>query len=89
MRRAGHSATEIAEALAGSATPLNRTGVAEVLTEAGFGRLPVRPPAERGAPYRDHPRRAQLLAFTDLPARAETRVAGLLLAVPETSRKAV
>ena len=83
LRRAGHSATEIAEALAGTATPLNRTGVAEVLAEAGFGRLPVRPPAERGAPYRDHPRRAELLAFTDLPACAETRVAGLLLAVPE------
>jgi transposase len=58
LRRAGHSATEIAEALAGTPTPLNRTGVAEVLAEAGFGRLPVRPPAERGAPYRDHPRRA-------------------------------
>lgn len=83
LRRAGHSATEIAEALAGTPTPLNRTGVAEVLAEAGLGRLPVRPSAERGAPYRDHPRRAQLLDFTDLPTRAETRVAGLLLAVPE------
>lgn len=83
LRRAGHSAAEIAEALAGTPTPLNRTGVAEVLAEAGFGRLPVRPPAQRGAPYRDHPRRAQLLTFTDLPARAETKVAGLLLAVPE------
>jgi transposase len=83
LRRAGHSAREIAEALAGTATPLNRTGVAEVLAEAGFPRLPVRPPAERGAPYRDHPRRAQRLDFTALPARAETKVAGLLLAVPE------
>ncbi len=83
LRRAGHSAAEIAEALAGTPTPLNRTGVAEVLAEAGFGRLPVRPPGQRGAPYRDHPRRAELLNFTDLPARAETKVAGLLLAVPE------
>jgi transposase len=86
LRRAGHSAREIAEALAGTPTPLNRTGVAEVLAEAGFGRLPVRPPGERGAPYRDHPRRAGLLDFTDLPERAETKVAGLLLAVPELVR---
>jgi transposase len=83
LRRAGHSAAEIAEALAGTVTPLNRTGVAEVLAEAGFPRLPVRPPGQRGVPYRDHPRRTELLTFTDLPARAETRVAGLLLAVPE------
>lgn len=83
LRRAGHSATEIAEALAGSATPLNRTGVAEVLAEAGFPRLPVRPPAERGAPYRDHPRRARRLDFAELPQGAQTKVAGLLLAVPE------
>jgi transposase len=84
LRRAGHSAKEITEALAGTATPLNRTGVAEVLAEAGFPRLPVRPPAQRGAPYRDHPPRAQLLELPqDLPARTETKVAGLLLAVPE------
>ncbi|MGH3521179.1 MAG: hypothetical protein ACRDQ7_28140 [Haloechinothrix sp.] len=83
LRRAGHSAKEITEALAGTPTPLNRTGVAEVLSEAGFGRLPVRPPAERGAPYRDHPRRAELIDFAALPDRAQTKVAGLLLAVPE------
>lgn len=83
LRRAGHSATEIAEALAGTATPLNRTGVAEVLAEAGFPRLAVRPPGERGAPYRDHPRRAAVLDFAELAPSAETKVAGLLLAVPE------
>jgi transposase len=83
LRRAGHSVTEISEALAGAPTPLNRTGVAEVLAEAGFGRLPVRPPAERGAPCRDHPRRTGLVDFGDLAPCAETKVAGLLLAVPE------
>lgn len=83
LRRAGHSATEIAEALAATSTPLNRTGVAEVLAEAGFGRLAVRPPAERGAPYRDHPRRAAVIDFAELAPSAETKVAGLLLAVPE------
>ena len=83
LRRAGHSATEIAEALAGTATPLNRTGVAEVLAEAGFARLAVRPPGERGAPYRDHPRRATVVDFAEFPPSAQTKVAGLLLAVPE------
>jgi hypothetical protein len=91
LRRAGHSATEIAEILAGTPTPLNRTGVAEVLAEvlaeAGFPRLPVRlpvrPPGQRGAPYRDHPPRAQVIDFAALPAHAETKLAGLLLAVPE------
>jgi hypothetical protein len=63
LRRAGHSAKEIAE--------------------AGFPRLPVRPPSARGAPYRDHPRRAELLDFAALPARGETKLAGLALAVPE------
>jgi hypothetical protein len=83
LRRAGHSASEISEALLGTSTPLNRTGVAEVLAEAGFPRLPVRPPAERGAPYRDHPRRASRIVFGELAPRAETKVAGLLLVVPE------
>jgi hypothetical protein len=83
LRRAGHSAKEISEFLAGTPTPLNRTGVAEVLAEAGFPRLPVRPPAERGAPYRDHPRRARVIDFAQLPDRIETKAAGLLLAIPE------
>jgi len=83
LRRAGHSAKEISEFLAGTPTPLNRTGVAEILAEAGFPRLPVRPPAERGAPYRDHPRRAEVIDFAALPDRAETKVAGLLLTIPE------
>jgi transposase len=83
LRRAGHSATEISEVLAGTPTPLNRTGVAEVLAEAGFGRLPVRPPGERGAPFRDHPPRAGLIDFGGLAPSAESKVAGLLLAVPD------
>jgi hypothetical protein len=83
LRRAGHSATEISETLADTPTPLNRTGVAEVLAEAGFGRLPVRPPAERGVPLRDHPRRAERIDFADLGARVPTKAAGLLLAIPE------
>jgi len=83
LRRAGYSAKEISEALAGTATPLNRTGVAEVITEAGLGRLPVRRPGQSGPPLREHPPRAQPLDITTLPARASTRVAGLLLALPD------
>lgn len=83
LRRAGHSVHEIAAALAGSATPLNRTGVAEILAAEGFGRLWPRPYAARGGPQREHLARAARIDFSALPARAETRVAGLLLAVPE------
>jgi hypothetical protein len=83
LRRAGYSAAQISEALAGTATPLNRTGVAEVITEAGLGRLPVRPAATSGPPFRDHPTRAALLDFTALPAQSSTKVAGLLLVLPD------
>lgn len=83
LRRAGHSAKEISEILAGTATPLNRTGVAEILTEASSPgcRYAHRPSV--APPIRDHPRRAEVIDFTALPDRAETKVAGLLLAVPE------
>ena len=83
LRRAGHSAKEISEALAGTPTPLNRTGVAQVINEAGLGRLPVRPAAASGPPFRDHPPRAGLLDITELPARSTTKMAGLLLALPD------
>src|SRR6266498_93553 len=39
LRQQGLSAIEISEALAGTPTPLNRTGVAEVLREEGFARM--------------------------------------------------
>ncbi len=48
-----------------------------MLAEAGFARQPVRPPAERGAPYRDHSRRARRLDLAELAPSAETKVAGL------------
>ena len=83
LRRAGHSAKEISEALAGTPTPLNRTGVAQVINEAGLGRLPVRPAAGNGPPFRDHPPRAGLLDVAALPDRSTTKVAGLLLALPD------
>jgi transposase-like protein len=83
LRQQGRSAYEIATVLAVEGTPLNRTGVAEVLAEEGFPRLWPRPQAERGLPRRELLPRARVVDVQQLPARAETRVAGLLLAVPE------
>lgn len=83
LRRAGHSAYEIAAALAGSGTPLNRTGVAEILAEEGFARMWPRPLAARGAPRRESLPRAAGVDFDTFPDQVPTRVAGLLLAVPE------
>ena len=83
LRQAGRSAYEIAEILAAENTPLNRTGVAEVLAEEGFARLWPRPHAERGLPRRDTLPRAAVIDFDELPERADTKLAGLLLAVPD------
>ena len=82
LRAAGHSIDEIAAALAAEGTPLNRTGIAEVIAAEGLPRLWRRPDAERGA-AREIQARAEALNFGSLPARAETRLAGLLLAIPD------
>ncbi len=83
LRAAGHSIDEIAEALAAEGTPLNRTGIAEVIAAEGLPRLWRRPEAERGGPAREIQARAGALDFAALPARAETRLAGLLLVIPD------
>lgn len=83
LRQLGRSAYEIAEVLAAEGTPLNRTGVAEVLAEEGFARLWPRPHAERGLPRRETLPRARVVEFDTWPERCETKLAGLLLAVPE------
>src|ERR1035437_6696696 len=88
LRRQGLSTYEISAQLAGEHTPLNRTSVAEILTEEGFGRLLRHPePAASispATPGRDTglPRTAKL-DFTSWPASVETRKAGLLLLVPD------
>src|SRR5258708_8245635 len=57
LRRQGLSPYEISARLAAEGTPLNRTGVGEILAEEGFGRLIRRPdPAASitaGTPGRD------------------------------------
>jgi hypothetical protein len=83
LRRAGHSIDEIATALAAEGAPLNRTGIAEVVAEEGFERLWRRPEAVRGLPRREVLARAKVIDFGEWPARCETKLAGLLLTVPE------
>jgi hypothetical protein len=83
LRAAGHSIDEIAQALAAEGTPLNRTGIAEVIAAEGLPRMWRRPDAERGGPAREIQARAGALDFGELPPRAETRLAGLLLAIPD------
>ena len=83
LRRGGHSIDEIAQALAREGTPLNRTGIAEVVAEEGFARLWRRPEAFRGGPRRENLPRSGVVDFEKFPERSETKHAGLLLAVPD------
>jgi transposase-like protein len=83
LRQAGHSIDEIATALAREGTPLNRTGIADVVAEEGFGRLWRRPEVLRGAPRRETLPRAGRIDFKALPGRCQAKHAGLLLAVPD------
>jgi hypothetical protein len=83
LRAAGHSIDEIATALAVEGTPLNRTGIAELIATEGLPRIWRRPDAARGGVRREIQRRAQVCDFAALPARADTKLAGLLLIVPD------
>jgi DNA-binding CsgD family transcriptional regulator len=81
LRAAGYSVTEIANALAGTPTPLNRTGVWEICRDEGYERLPTRGPSERPA-LRERQPRVRVIAWPARPAIEETSYAGLLLLVP-------
>jgi transposase len=88
LRRQGLSVHEISARLAAKGTPLNRTGVGQILAEEGFARLLRHPaPEASGSPAtagRDtNLPRARVIDFAAFPARADTRLAGLLLAVPD------
>ena len=83
MRGAGHSIDEIADALSAEGTPLNRTGIAQVIAAEGLPRIWRRPDAARGGVRRQVQPRAQVCDFATLPARADTKLAGLLLTVPD------
>jgi hypothetical protein len=88
LRRQGLSSYEISARLAGEGTPLNRTSVAEILAEEGFGRLLRRPEPEASSSPATAGRdtnlpAAKVLDFAAWPARLDTTRAGLLLAVPD------
>jgi hypothetical protein len=88
LRRQGLSTYEISARLAAEQTPLNRTSVAEILVEEGFGRLLRRPqPTESSSPAtpgRDpNLPRAAALDFDAWPQRLDTTRAGLLLVLPD------
>jgi transposase len=88
LRRQGLSSYEISARLASESTPLNRTSVAEILAEEGFGRLLRHPDptasTSPATPGRDTrlPRTARL-DFGAWPATVETGRAGLLLLIPD------
>ncbi len=82
LRAAGHSVTEIAQALAAGATPLNRTGVWELLVAEGHERLAPRAPGERGAPTRDDPPRVRMLRWPEQPLTLSSDHAGVMLLLP-------
>src|SRR4249920_3527815 len=88
LRRQGLSVHEISTRLAAEGRPLNRTGVGQVLAEEGFARLLRHPEPEASISPATAGRdtklpRAKVIDFAAFPAAASTRLAGLLLAVPD------
>src|SRR5947208_958534 len=88
LRRQGRSVHEISTRLAAAGRQLNRTGVGQVLAEEGFGRLLRHPEPEASISPATAGRdtklpRAKVIDFAAFPAAASTRLAGLLLAVPD------
>jgi hypothetical protein len=88
LRRQGLSVHEISARLRTEGTPLNRTGVGQILAEEGFGRLlrglaPAASTSPATAGRDTRLPRAAVIDFAAFPARAGTRLAGLLLALPD------
>lgn len=82
LRAEGLSVTDIADILAESPTPLNRTGVWEILAGEGHQRLTQRPPHQRLRPQRDHPSRVRGIVWPETPIRVATDYAGVMLLLP-------
>src|SRR5205814_2282499 len=88
LRCQGLSVHEISRRLAAEDRPLNRTGVGQILAEEGFGRLLRHPQPEASISPATAGRdtklpRTKVIDFAAFPATATTRLAGLLLAVPD------
>ena len=88
LRRQGLSTYEISARLADEGTPLNRTSVAEILSEEGFGRLLRHPAAQASTAAATPGRDTRLpkttaLNFATWPHRVDSAKAGLLLLIPD------
>jgi len=89
LRRLGLSVSEISSRLRAEATPLNRTGVGQILAEEGLRAAAARPRSPRPAPARGPPgvtrscpgRRSSTSPRS--PPAPTTSLAGLLLVVPD------
>jgi hypothetical protein len=68
--------------LVSTPTPLNRTGVWELLVAEGHERLGPRAPGERGAPTRDDPPRTRVIRWPEQPVRVNSDYAGAMLLLP-------
>ena len=88
LRREGRSVYEISAALAAEGVALHRASVGAILAEEGFGRL-NRAPAGQASTAPATARRDTTLAragaidFAALPGRFDTKLAGLLLVIPD------
>ena len=88
LRRAGLSAYEISVQLGNEGMPLNRTSVGKILTEEGFGRLLRHPAPEASRSPGTFGRDTQLsrtsvIDFATWPEHVHTKMAGLLLCIPD------
>ena len=88
LRREGKSVYEISAALAAEGIALHRASVGAILAEEGFGRLNRAPGGQASTAPATTGRdttlaRAGVIDFTALPARFDTKLAGLLLVIPD------
>lgn len=83
LRRQDLSVLEIEAALKDSATPLNRTGVTEILREEGFASFRRRPAAQRGGHLLEPLVRAGPIDFDKFPLQFHSEAAGIFLVLPE------
>jgi transposase len=88
LRREGLTIHEISTRLAAEGIPLNRTGIGQILAEEGFGRLLRHPEPEASINPATTGRdtklpRAKVIDFDRFPATTTTRLAGLLLTLPD------
>jgi transposase len=82
LRAAGHSVTEIAQALTTHGLPVSAQTVWQILQDHGLPRLPRRDEGRRGSPARLDPVKAAPLAAWPADTRLPCDHAGLLLLVP-------